>query len=1493
MKHPGKTYVLLLMLCTLVQAASAIGIKHPEQAQNTVKFTENLSQWEKRILFRAQLDGGALFLEKNCFTYNFYDAEALRKNHVRRDKSAPERTNDQLRTHAFRVTFLNALSDPETSAGSATPDYSNFYIGKDKSKWASHVNSYKEVNYKNIYKGINLQVLGMDNSMKYNFIVAPNASPGDIRLFYEGLDEISLSKGELRLKTSLNEIIEEKPVAYQFINGQRVDVPCRFVLEGTTVHFSFPRGYNKNAELIIDPVLVFACSSGSLADNFGMTATYDSQGNLYSGGTAFGIGYPVTTGAYDPLFSGVVAFGMTDVVITKYDSSGTYLQYSTYLGGATSTEVVSSLIVNSADELMLFGATGSSDFPVTATAFDTSFNGGTNLVFGANGTVYTNGTDLYVARFNSTGTALLASSYIGGSQNDGANSSPTLAFNYGDYYRGEIQTDAAGNFYVASCTYSTDFPVTPGCLQPASGGMMDGVLFKMDPNLTGMAWSTYLGGNQDDGCYALALDNLSNVYTTGGTSSPNFVVTAGALGVIYNGGQSDGYVTKVKNDGSAVLKSTFIGTNAYDQNFLIQLDNNYDVYIIGQSLGVMPVSPGVYSNPNSKQFIWKIDNSLSAPIFTTIFGNGNNQVNISPAAFLVDICGNIYVCGWGGNVLTGIPTLGMPVTVGAYQTSTDGFNFYLFVLTPNATSLLYGTYFGGPQSQEHVDGGTSRFDKKGIVYQAVCANCGGTSAATQHDDFPVTPGSWPNTGPDVNHNIQNFNCNMGVFKFDFQAAGVSADAVIFPNDTICAGDSVHFSNASSNAFNYLWDFGDGSAISMLASPAHQYPLPGTYDVTLIAIDSSGCIFSDTSHLNIVVAPVPVVDIGNDTVVCAAPNITLDAGTSGTIYTWSTSAVTQTILAATAGTYWVKVSNGNCEARDTMSIQQITLNPDLGNDTSLCAGQTLPLNAFVPGATYLWSTGDTASSITVSVTGQYWVQVTLGPCTESDTLQVNYIPYPVINLPASILICPNDSVILNGGSPATDYLWSTGDTTQFLTVNSSGVYTVTASNFQCSRTDSVNATLLVLPVLIDDTALCAGQTISLNAFYAGATYLWSTGAVTPVITAASPGAYWATVSFSGCSQSDTMNLSYLAYPVVNLVPNITICANDSVLLDAGSPATDYLWSTGDTTQTIYASSGGAYGVTVYNQQCSTTDTAHVLQIIFPPLPPDTTLCEGQTIDLNVFWPGANYVWSTGANTSSITVAVPGQYWVIATVGFCQSRDTVNISYVPYPVLSLPPMLVICPDETALLDAGNSATAWLWSTGDTTQTINASTGGTYVVTASNLQCSVKDTTVIDAIPPVAWSSTTTICDVERYTLDAGVHADSYAWSTGETTPSIEIMESGTYWVVANEKGCILSDTITIDGGLGDGILWFPNSFTPDGNGLNDKFAGKGADITYYELMIFDRWGELIFQTEKQDEGWNGFYKGHLAQQDVYVWKVKYKTKCTEGLILSKIGHVTLVR
>jgi len=982
-----------LLLSPLTSIAGTIKTKDP---QNTIRFTENKNQWDKKIVYRAQLDGGVLFLEKNCFTYNFYDKETLREAHLgEAPPSLPEGKEKQrasqpdeskgaspspsgrpggasIRSHAFRMTFLNAEKTVKTSAKHATSDYCNFFIGKEKSKWAGHVKNYQEVNYKNLYTGISLQILGMQNSMKYNFIVDPQGNTDKIKLLYDGPDSITLDKGTLKIKTSVNELIEQKPYAYQWIGGKQVEVACEFVLENNTVQFQFPNGYDKKNELIIDPVLVFACSSGSVADNFGMTATYDAHGNLYSGGTAFGIGYPTTMGAYDPSWNGSATYlaGRTDVVITKYDSSGTFLQYSTYIGGFNGSEIVTSLIVDSLDELLLYGATGSSDFPTTSTAYDTTFNGGTYLSFVANGTKFSSGTDIYVAKFNSAGSSLLASTYIGGSKNDGVNNNndtvwvpawgvyeyplDSLQYNYGDQYRGEINVDHFGNAYISSSTRSSDFPIVNG-FDNTLGGKQDAVVFKLNNNFSQLLWSTYLGGSDNDAGYAIALDDSLNVYVTGGTRSANFPSTAGALKTSYGGGKADGYITKIKKDGTAILFSTFWGTSSYDQCYFVQLDRNGDVYVVGQTEGAMPVTSGVYNNPNSGQFITKMNDSLNTLIFSTVFGNGNGMPNISPSAFLVDDCQNIYVSGWGGNIITGIPTTGMPVTPNAIQPSSgDGFNFYLFVLSTDASSLFYATYFGGNQSREHVDGGTSRFDKKGIVYQSVCAGCGG------NDDFPVTPGSWPNTGSNVNHNTQNNNCNNGVFKFDFQVPPANAS---FTVDSLhgCAPYKIAFSNHSSSWQSYVWDFGNGDTTSTIYNPIQTYTVPGTYHVTLV-VRNGACQVSDTASSYITVYPGITADFDFITPPCSNSANFFDSSTAAPVsWLWNfgdgQTSVQQNPfhLYASAGIYDItlisKTING---CADTVLVQFNNQSGAAVNPVkTICLGSTAQLSAS-GGFAYNWA-----------------------------------------------------------------------------------------------------------------------------------------------------------------------------------------------------------------------------------------------------------------------------------------------------------------------------------------------------------------------------------------------------------------------------------------------------------------------------------------------------------------------------------------------------------
>lgn len=1106
MTFPVKKYLFAFLLCLFISQAFANRGKI-EESQSAVKFAENKYQWDKRVLFRAQLDGGVMFLEKNAFTYNFYDKETLRNNHMGRNR---EKAGAPIRSHAFRMTFLNSLQTAETSSAQITPDYVNYFIGKDKKKWAGDVKNYREVNYQNLYNGINLQVLGLQNSIKYNLIVAPHASADQISFYYEGLERLTLEKGSLHLKTSVNEMTEQKPYAYQYIDGYEVEVPCEFVLNGKTVAFRFPKGYNKNEELIIDPILVFACSSGSTADNFGMTATYDADGNLYSGGTCFDIGFPTTLGAYDVTFNGGTAYGRTDVVITKYDSSGTFLLYSTYIGGAISTEIVTSLVVDASDNLLLYGATGSADFPVTPTAYDTTFNGGILLRFVYNGSYFDNGTDIYVAKFNSSGTTLMASTFIGGSLNDGVNvnndstlfstgppavyefPADSLQYNYGDQFRGEINVDALGNAYIASSTRSGDFPIVSG-FDNVMGGEQDAIAFKFNSDFSVLMWSTYLGGTDNDAGYALALDDSSNVYITGGTRSNNFPATPGSLRTTYQGGKADGYISKINNDGTVLVHSTYWGTASYDQCYFIQLDKDSNVYVVGQTEGLMPVTPGVYNNPNSSQFITRMNDSLNTIGFSTVFGNGSSSPNISPSAFLVDDCKNIYVSGWGGKIVPPVTTTtGMPITPGAIQPTTDGHNFYLIVLSADAASLYYATYFGGASSWEHVDGGTSRFDKKGIIYQSVCAGCGG------NDDFPVTPGSWPYTSPTYTPLTpgvpasginMNSNCNNGTFKFDFQVPPVDADFAI---DTAsgCAPFSVTFNNQSSPFGTYLWDFGGGDTTSVIYNPTHVYNTPGTYLVTLI-LNNSACKISDTAFTYITVYPGITADFGITSPPCSNTiTLTDSSATAPVSWQWdfgdtgTSTLQNPTHTYSSGGSYVITLiaSTANGCADTTLMNFENTGGVIIGPGGSICPEGMIELNV-TGGFAYSWSPSASLNNSTISnptasplVTTTYTVNVStvnsLGDtCIVSLTTTVTVLNPSTFSL---IATADNDSIFAGSSTiihAITDttltILWSPaaglsdpGSFNPIASPTSTTTYTVTIIDSSgCPRTATVTIYIL--------------------------------------------------------------------------------------------------------------------------------------------------------------------------------------------------------------------------------------------------------------------------------------------------------------------------------------------------------------------------------------------------------------------------------------------------
>lgn len=1052
-----------------------------------LKFTENKGQYQPNINYRLSINEGDIYLENNKITYNLFSRDLISDiHHGNKGKETI------INGHAYSVYFENSNPTPHFFTEKKSTNYSNYFIGNDKTNWATNVYDYETVVYKNIYNGIDVKYYGHHGQVKYDFIVEPGANANQILLNYKGIDKMSIKNGHLFMESNFGTLVENSPYAYQWIDGKQKKITCDYRLKNNKLSFEFKDGYDESLELIIDPVLSFATFTGSSASNFGCTATYDDLGNTYVGGTVFGLGYPTTIGAFQSTYDG----GNVDMGITKFSADGSNLIYSTYIGGSDN-EIPHSLVVNSNNELCIMGTTGSSNFPVTSGVYDNTFNGGPSLSLGQGyGFQYVNGCDIVVIKMNTLGNSLLASTFVGGTGNDGINRGDELHYNYGDAFRGEIIVDASNNIYVASTTASTDFPLN-GATQPTfGGGGLDACIFILNPDLTSLNWSTFLGGEHYDCTYSIQLGSTGEIYVTGGTKSNSFPTTTGALHENYQGGVSDGFISRFTANGNTILSSTYIGTSGYDQCFFVQADINDDVYVVGQSNGNYPITSGTYNNPNSGQFIQKLPNDLSSSIMSTTIGTSSGEIDLSISAFLVSECNHIYICGWGGTtnrlvqlgaLATQSTTIGLPLTSPTFQSTTDGEDFYLAVLNENAEDLLYATFFGGGISREHADGGTSRFDKRGKVYQALCAGCGGNS------DFPTTPNAWSN----VNNSS---NCNLGVFKFDL--ANITP-TISIPLPYVCLPSSYNFDNNSSGGNSYIWNFGDGNS-STDFSPSHTYADTGNYDVELIVIDTTGCLSSDTARLNIDVFMQHNAIITQTDTICPGDSAQLNA-TGGASYIWSPNLyLTNPNIAnpkafpPTTTTYQV-ITIDSC-GLDTAEIIIEVYNSETYTmpDSAICISNSIQLEAF-GGSNYSWhSTSDMFNpssqtpTVTPSSTTTYFVDITtVNGCLKLDSVTITVINnIPVPTLPNDTLICIGDTIALNAsGGEAIQWFPSSVvlDENKFNTYASTEENTMITAHFINACGIVKDSFLIevtdVYPTIVNDTTICPGDTA----------YLWASNA----------------------------------------------------------------------------------------------------------------------------------------------------------------------------------------------------------------------------------------------------------------------------------------------------------------------------------------------------------------------------------------------------------------
>lgn len=1166
-----------------------------------IEFIENKKQWPENVVFKAKLNSGAIFIEKNAITYVILNGKQLEEFYHAK-KNPPLIADGLIDAAAYKMNIVGSNPSARVRGNSPFSHYYNYFLGDDPDKWATKVNLYRYVSYEDIYPGIDLVLSEHDHHFKYEFIVDPYIDPNTIQLHYSGIKSLSIANQNLVVSTFAGEILELRPWAYQiYPDGDTVDVSCRYHIEKKTVKFILGN-YRKDIPLTIDPTLVFSTYSGSTADNWGYTATYDSEGNAYGGGIAFDIGYP-TDSAYQVNFAG----GICDIVITKFNVTGNDILFSTYLGGGE-VDIPNSLIVNENDELYVLGTTSSADFPTTPEAYSRTFKGGTSYTL-TGALHFTSGSDITVTKFNLSGTRLLASTYIGGSGNDGLNTAPNLKVNYADEARGEIIIDKQSNVYITSSTHSLNFPVTPDAFQPQyGGGNQDGCIIKFNHNLSNVIWASFLGGTGNDAAYSIALASDNTIYVCGGTSSSDFPVTPGAFQTQLGGGavtsNTDGFITHINEFGTRIMHSTFLGSDSPDQTYLIKNNKSNYPHVFGQTWasGSFWIRNAGWYVPGGGQFLSKLTPSLDQIVWSTAFGTGNGTPDISPTALLVDLCSNIYMSGWGsGRINPFGGTAGLPVTADAFQHTTDNNDYYFICLNDDATSLMYASYFGSPNSDDHVDGGTSRFDNKGRIYQAVCAGCGGDQY------FPTTPGAWSNTNG-------SHNCNLAVIKMDFNLPAVVADFSI-PN-TVCAPYVMAFHNNSQvigQNYSFHWDFGDGT-VSTEENPTHSYTISGIYTIRLIVTNPSSCNYSDTMTRNLLVLANSTTRM--DTLyVCAGESVQIGfppSADDNVTYRWLPSAglnnpmISNPVATPDRSTeYILYMENGVCSDTIIQYIHVIDIDLTLKNDTVICQGGRIVLSpeSYSPEIeSFVWSdspsfatilnTDTTRPEVTVSPNQntEYYLRVRKGRCILIKSIRVT-VSFVGLASPPPYTLCFNQPIEIEiiSNCPDCNYYWSpenliiTGNGTAVIRVNppSDTVFTVIAVNrYGCMDTGSVQVIKQTgtfpeeIVAWAKPNSIIQGDTTTLYSTVFqdnGYTYQWSpsmelSSPLSPQTTAkpSRTTIYTVVVTDSfGCSKSDTAVVSVekvkCGEPLI-FVPNAFTPNQDS--------KNDILYVRGDYMEEIY-------------------------------------------------------------------------------------------------------------------------------------------------------------------------------------------------------------------------------------------------------------------------------------------------------------------------------------
>jgi len=707
-----------------------------------LSFEANHGQSDPRVKFLSRGSGYSLFLTDSSAVLALTRQDGSSATHAGAKGNAPKpaSASQARKTDVVQMKLAGTNPDVHVAGADQLPGKVNYFIGNDPAKWRSNVSTYSKVQYAGVYPGVDLVYYGNQRQLEYDFVVAAGADPKPIRLEFAGAKKLKLTAdGDLTISAANGEIAFHKPVLYQIKDGLRQPVEGRFSLLAKHA-VGFALGYYDHAKpLVIDPVLSYSTYLGGSSGDLGTAIAVDSSGDAYVTGETSSSDFPVTTAAYQTVYYS----GNSSAFVTKLNPTGTSLLYSTYLGYSA---IGFGIAVDGSGDAYVTGQTSAEYFPVTTGAFQA-----------VNNNSATNQTNAFITKLNPTGSALLYSTYLGGS---------------GDQYVGDwgtaIAVDSSGDAYVTGLAVSDNFPVTAGAFQTVNksspNGNANAFVAKINPSGTALLYSTYLGGSATDEGNGIAVDASGDAYVTGLATSTNFPVTAGAFQTVASGIQGNAFVTKLNPAGTQLVYSTYLGgsgANGFyfdglsvtDAGAAITVDSSGYAYVTGFSTSALfPVTAGAFQVLNnsaggSNAFVTKVNLDGTALVYSTYLGGSSplvaneygNNAGDSSYGISVDGSGNAYVTGeaYSNN---------FPVTSGAFQSAnqagTGYSNAFVTKLNPTGSALLYSTYLGGAGRQ--VD---SFYNYSDLGNGIAVDGSGGAYVTGQAGsvNFPITAGAFQTT----------------------------------------------------------------------------------------------------------------------------------------------------------------------------------------------------------------------------------------------------------------------------------------------------------------------------------------------------------------------------------------------------------------------------------------------------------------------------------------------------------------------------------------------------------------------------------------------------------------------------------------------------------------------------------------------------------------------------------------------------------------------------